>query len=490
LPIRWRLTLFNALAIAVILLVLGLSVFFAVREVLFSGVQETVRNRASSVARTLESGGPLAPGDVEQLTLEGVTITVRDDKGEVLLQTVKRGLAPQESSSTFWREVVETGEPAGGKIRSSSGADLYVYAVPVDASAIEPRFLSPAAEPSSDASPVPPPAAASVVEASKSYEPAAATVRTLGTVLVFGILALFILSVIGAYLLARAALAPVDAVIRSARGITEGDLSRRLPVERPKDEIGRLAATINDLLARLEAAFARREQALAQQRRFVADASHELRTPLTSIGGYARMLEEWGLRDAKTSREGIAAIRRDSERMRELVEGLLSLARGDEGVPMEPRRHDLGEVAAEAVASVRAAADGKVSARCVPPLEPVVATFDRARVRQAADILLDNAVKYTPEGGKVAVSVREKDGWALLEVSDTGVGIPAEQIPHVFERFYRADRARSSRGAGLGLSIARQIAEAQGGDISVESEPGKGSTFTLQIPKQAARPQA
>ncbi len=105
-PIRWRLTLFNALAIAVILLVLGLSVFFAVREVLFSGVEETVRNRASSVARTLESGGPLAPGDVEQLTLEGVTITVRDDKGEVLLQTVKRGLAPQESGSTFWREVV------------------------------------------------------------------------------------------------------------------------------------------------------------------------------------------------------------------------------------------------------------------------------------------------------------------------------------------------------------------------------------------------
>ena len=489
-PIRWRLTLFNALVIAAILLVLDLSVFLAVREVLFSEVEDTVRSRATSVARTLESGGLLSPDDVEQLTLEGITVTVRGEEGKVLFQTVERGSASQESPPTFWRQAIETGEPAGGEDASSSGVERYVFAVPINAG-VEPRFPSPTTRLfSGDISPAPPSATARVVEASKSYESAAATVRTLGMALTFGTLALFLLSVVGAYILARAALAPVDAIVRSARGITEGDLSRRLPVERPGDEIGHLAATINVLLARLEAAFARRERALTQQRRFVADASHELRTPLTSIGGYAGMLEEWGLRDPETSREGVAAIRRDSERMRELVESLLSLARDDEGAPMELRCQDLGEVASEAVASARAAADGKVCARYVSPSGPVVVTFDRGRVRQAADILLDNAVKYTPEGGEVRMSVREQDGWACLEVSDTGVGISAEQIPHIFERFYRADRARSSPGAGLGLSIARQIAEAHGGSISVESELGKGSTFTLRIPKQAARPQA
>jgi signal transduction histidine kinase len=262
--------------------------------------------------------------------------------------------------------------------------------------------------------------------------------------------------------------------------MTEGDLSRRLPVSHPKDEIGRLTTTINGLLARLEAAFARREEALARQRRFAADASHELRTPLTSISGYAQMLEEWGLRDPQTAREGVAAIRRESERMQRLVEGLLALTRGDEGAPLEIEEHNLAAVAEEAT---RTAAGEKTTVEYLPPKRPVNAPFDRNRIRQVASILLDNALKYTPDGGKVTVRVREANGWAALEVSDTGVGIPEDQLPLIFERFYRADKARASSGAGLGLSIARQIAEAHGGRIEVESTPQEGSTFTLLLPK-------
>jgi two-component system OmpR family sensor kinase len=265
--------------------------------------------------------------------------------------------------------------------------------------------------------------------------------------------------------------------------MTEGDLSRRLPVTYPKDEIGRLTTTINELLARLEAAFARREEALSRQRRFAADASHELRTPLTSIAGYARMLEEWGLRDPRTAREGVAAIRRESERMQGLVEALLALTRGDEGAPLEIETHDLAVVAEEAARTV---AGEKTAVEYLPVKRPVEAPFDRSRIRQVASILLDNAVKYTPEGGKVTVTVREENGWAALEVSDTGVGIPEAQLPLVFERFHRADPSRTAGGFGLGLSIARQIAEAHGGRIEVESVPDKGSTFTLLLPRNGS----
>ena len=168
--------------------------------------------------------------------------------------------------------------------------------------------------------------------------------------------------------------------------------------------------------------------------------------------------------------------------MENLVEDLLCLAGGDEGAPMQPGYQDLGAVAAEAVKAARAAAQGKVSIRYVPPISPVRANFDRTRIEQALTILLDNAVKYTPQGGEVTVSASEHDSWVNLEVSDTGLGIPSDQIPLIFERFYRTDEARTTGGSGLGLSIAWQIAEVHGGTIAVESKLDEGSTFVLRVP--------
>ena len=172
--------------------------------------------------------------------------------------------------------------------------------------------------------------------------------------------------------------------------------------------------------------------------------------------------------------------------MRGLVESLLTLARGDAEMSLEVAPGDLSAVAADATKTARAAADGKVAVEYAPPSKPVETSFDQARIRQVAVILLDNAVKYTPEGGKVVVSVSRENGWATLEVSDTGIGIPEDELPLVFKRFHRADQARtqsaSQGGAGLGLSIASQIAEAHGGRIEAKSEPGEGSTFTLWIP--------
>jgi signal transduction histidine kinase len=291
----------------------------------------------------------------------------------------------------------------------------------------------------------------------------------------------------GAYLLTRAALSPVEAVVRAAGEMSEGDLSRRLPVANSKDEIGRLTTTINALLARLEVAFARLEETLSRQRRFAADASHELRTPLTSISGHARMLEEWALDgDKETAHRSVGTIRREAGRMRGLIESLLTLTRGDEGAPMEVGRYDLGAVAKEATETARAADNGKVSVEFVPIEHEIMATFDRERVMQVASILLDNAVKYTPDGGSIEVSVGEEDASVALAVSDTGVGISEDQLPLIFERFYRADAARAEDGVGLGLSIARQIAEAHGGTIEARSNLGVGSTFVL--PRQKPEP--
>lgn len=198
------------------------------------------------------------------------------------------------------------------------------------------------------------------------------------------------------------------------------------------------------------------------------------------------MLKGWAMDDPRTARESVAAIDRESERMQELVEDLLSLTRGDEGAPLDVGRHDLAEVAEEAVEAARSAANGKVSVEYAGK-RVVEATFDRDRVRQVASILLDNAVKYTPEGGSVEVRVGEEDGRAVLEVSDTGIGIAEDQVPLVFERFHRADPSRTEGGAGLGLSIARQIAESHGGEIRVSSRIGEGSTFTVLIPRKGTQ---
>jgi two-component system, OmpR family, sensor kinase len=483
LPIRWRLTLLNAVMIGVILLTLAGSFAWLWYEHLVDQVENTTRTQTKEAAKALEDGEDLLGKDNDELTQAtaggAVVIVIRNAQGKVLGQMPEPPDKPDFSTGEIhdpvWKEVFKKGQPDHGKVESSSkGADYYVYAMRVK----PPDTL--AATPTSSAR---------VVEAGKPYPsvrrileefaPVLATVGLLGFVLLVG----------GAYLLTRAALSPVEAVVRAAGEMSEGDLSRRLPVANPKDEIGRLTTTINALLARLEVAFTRLEETLSRQRRFAADASHELRTPLTSISGHARMLDEWALDgDKETARRSVGTIRKEAGRMRGLIESLLTLTRGDEGAPMELGRYDLGAVGKEATETARAAVDGKVSVDFVPIEHEVTATFDRERVMQVASILLDNAVKYTPDGGNITVSVGEEDGSVALAVSDTGVGISEDQLPFVFERFYRADVARAEEGVGLGLSIARQIAEAHGGTIEARSKLGVGSTFVLLLPRQKPRP--
>jgi two-component system OmpR family sensor kinase len=468
LPIRWRLTLFIALAIAAILLVLGVALFFLLSEAQLSTVEDPAESRAEEAADIIRSGKSLQADDVKELTLDGVFVIIRNGEGKELYDPLNLTESGAKDR-IVWEKALDNGHHASGQVEFSRGsAPVYIYAV---------RARTPQGR-------------ARVVEVGKSYKPALEDIREIGVILAAGIGVALGLSIGGAYLLAGTALRPVEAVTATAREMGEGDLSKRLPVANPKDEIGRLTTTINGLLARLDAAFRRRQEALSRQRRFAADASHELRTPLTSISGHARMLDEWALEgDKVTARRSVGTIRREAARMRGMIESLLTLSRRDEGAPMEVGRYNLGAVGKEATETAGAAADGRVSVEFVPMEHEVTATFDRERVMQVASILLDNAVKYTPDGGSVTVSVGEEDdGSVVLAVSDTGVGISEEQLPLVFERFYRADPSRSAGGAGLGLSIARQIAEAHGGTLEVRSKLGVGSTFVLQLPRQKPEP--
>jgi two-component system OmpR family sensor kinase len=464
LPIRWRLTLFIALAIGAILLVLGVALFFLLSEAQLSTVEDPAEKRARKAADIIRSGQTLQADDVKDLTLDGVFVVIRNGEGKVLYDPLNLAESGAKDHMV-WERALDRGHYASGRIEFSGGdAPDYIYAV---------RVRTPQGR-------------VRVVEAGQSYKEALEDIREIGVILAAGIGVAFLLSIGGAYLLAGTALRPVEAVTATAREMGEGDLAKRLPVANPKDEIGRLTTTINGLLARLDAAFRRMEETLSRQRRFAADASHELRTPLTAISGHARMLDEWALEgDKETARQSVGTIRREAGKMRGLVESLLTLTRGDEGPPMEVGRYDLGAVGKEATESARAAVDGKVSVDFVPIEHEIIATFDRERVLQVASILLDNALKYTPDGGNVTVRVEEENGGVALAVSDTGVGIAEDQLPLIFERFHRADPSRSEGGAGLGLSIARQIAEAHGGQIRAQSTPGKGSTFTLLLPKRS-----
>src|SRR5215203_826311 len=302
LPIRWRLTLLNAVMIGVILLTLAGSFVWLWYEQRVDQVDNTTRIQAMEAATALKEGEDLLGEDKNELTQATaggtVVIVIRDAQGKVLGQRPKPSekidFSTKEVHDPVWKEAFNKEEPEHDKVeRSAEGADYRVYALPV-----EPRVgtgrnrLSPATLTAS----------ARMVEAGKPYPSFSSVLDQLAPVMsTVGLLG-FVLLVGGAYLLTRAALSPVEAVVRAAGEMSEGDLSRRLPVANPKDEIGRLTTTINALLARLEVAFTRLEvtlshleETLSRQRRFAADASHELRTPLTSISGHARMLDEWAL---------------------------------------------------------------------------------------------------------------------------------------------------------------------------------------------------
>jgi heavy metal sensor kinase len=294
---------------------------------------------------------------------------------------------------------------------------------------------------------------------------------------------LFIASVLLGYSVAGASLRPLDAMIEELTAITDGrSLHRRLPVDPgTSDELSRLGHAVNGMFARLE-------QSFAAQQRFVADASHELKTPLMVL----RAGVERALTNPNAPPESLQALDESLEevnRMTELVESLLTLARADEGrAALVVESCDLRELVSEAAetAEMLAEQSGIVVRTQIPP-QPVLLQVDRNRIRQLLLNLSTNAVKYTNPGGEVAIGLTDSGAAVELVVRDTGIGIAPGDLPHIFDRFWRADPARTREseraGVGLGLAITKWIAEAHGGSIVVQSRPGRGTIFTVTLPR-------
>ena len=289
------------------------------------------------------------------------------------------------------------------------------------------------------------------------------------------------LSVLIGHFLVGRTLDPVHTIVDEVEAITDGrTLHRRLAEPRAHDEMARLTRTLNAMLSRLEGSF-------ASLRRFTADASHELKTPLTVL----RSGIERAITHPKAPPEVMEVLEEtlvEVNRMAELVDALLTLARADEGrAPLHLEQVPLQEVLGEVSETASILGEqGGVAVSVHVPDQPITMAMDRSRIRQMLMNLLTNAIKYTPQGGEVAIDCSRADAHVTLSVRDTGVGIAPGDLPHIFDRFWRADQARSRTGdrpgVGLGLAISKWIAEAHGGTITVQSRPGRGTTFTVTLP--------
>lgn len=482
--IRWRLTFSYALALLATLVAFGGSLYFTRRQTSLQMFEQELQQRlqleGGFYARNLEESyrvlGRLVTSDSQPTLTSAIAssfesvrdyLVVVDPGGRVLYASDSASALPIASFERLRAPL----QPPPREVRSGGyrfdpgiGPARYL-AVPVRGAGPEVAALLVAA-----------PSTAILLDAE----------ALLSSMLVIAPLILGA-SVLLGYWVAGRNLRPLGAMVRELEAITDGrSLHRRLAVERTGDEVTRLGNAVNRMFDRLERSF-------AALHRFTAEASHELKTPLMVL----RAGVERALRNPATPPESLQSLDESLlhiNRMADMVDSLLTLARADEGrLPLAVEECDLRDLMAEAAetASMLAEMAGLSVISNTPDL-PVPLSVDRNRVRQLLLNLVTNAVKYTPAGGEVSLGLSDQDHSVTLTVGDTGIGIAAGDLPHIFDRFWRADPARSrageSPGTGLGLAITKWVAEAHGGTISVQSRPGRGTMFSVTLPRQPAPP--
>ncbi|MEJ7839626.1 MAG: ATP-binding protein [Thermomicrobiales bacterium] len=310
------------------------------------------------------------------------------------------------------------------------------------------------------------------------------TITSLTRWLIAGGAVALLITIAIVWLIIRQGLRPVEKMIDTAAAIAHGDLTQRVPESAidPYTELGRLGGALNEMLGHIEHSSTIRDASEARLRQFIADAAHELRTPLTSLRGYAELYRQGVLRDTPAVDNAMGRIESEGTRMARLVDELLLLARLDQQRGLELSQVDLTEICRDAVGDFRVVEPGRpVSDNLVAS---VVVLGDRLRLRQIVDNLLTNARVHTSPTTAVTVTTRVVGNTVRMDVHDDGQGISAEDQTHIFERFWRGDpsRGRRSGSSGLGLSIVASLVESHGGSITVQSEPGSGTTFTVELP--------
>jgi heavy metal sensor kinase len=454
--IRLRLTLWYVLLLAIILAGFSAGIYLTLRHNLYANLNDSLETRANDLVPLISQEGarPTLPEDVSANSpdLGEQFVRLFDVSGQPTFDNSDQaGTVPVDAKA------VQRALSGKTTIRGASvGGDQFrVLAAPIE---VDGRVIG-------------------VLEVGRTAGDVTDTLNILLLILGIAYPVTLAAASLGGIFLAGRALSPIDRLTRLARRISAEDLSQRLDLRLPDDEVGRLARTFDEMIARLEDAFQR-------QRQFTADASHELRTPLTAIKGQAEVALSRP-RDAVAYREVLQAVNEEVDRLIRMVGSLLTLARADAGqIPIASEPVSLGDLIAAAVEQVRPMAEERSLRLSVDRGPSATLQADEDLLLHLLLNLLDNAVKYTASGGRVTVGWRVNGREIELRVRDTGVGIGPEHLPHIFDRFYRADKARSRAegGAGLGLSISRWIVEAHRGSISVESSPEEGSTFTVKLP--------
>jgi heavy metal sensor kinase len=444
--VRLRLTLWYTAALAMILAIFALGVYLIVRASLLHQVSLRAQQELAVVTGMLEEN----PSDIAEVEEHGMASLFAVVSGDVVLyESASWGRLGLPSPHAL--------QPTMGQWRWESQSEQHVRGVSATVDAGDRPLL---------------------VAAAAEEDSVHTSLRTLAVILTLGFPVALAGSVAGGWFLAGRMLKPVVAMANAARQITADRLSDRLPIGNRDDEFGRLAHVFNHTLARLEDAFAR-------LRRFTSDASHELRTPLTAM----RSVGEVALRDHQPPeqyREAIGSMLEEVDRLTHLVDSLLTLTRADSGAYRAASEMvELGALVQSVVDSLRILADDKGQLVSIAADEEALVEADRVALRLAVINVLDNAIKYTPPGGSIRIAVAARDDRAVVEVADSGPGIPPEHAEKIFERFYRIerDRSRASGGVGLGLAIARWAVELNGGRIELDASPGAGSTFRIILPR-------
>lgn len=447
--ITWRLTLWYAAILMAILFICGVAAFWVMRHLLLT---EAAREVEAAVAAVQKLTSPVHENREEfnHVDLDDPELTAQDESGIIWLQITAPDGRVLNSSRFLGNDVLAPGYTGPPVITRSRGQKVLLTGAEL--------------------------AGGALVQVARPLSREENFLKALAGV--FGLLALggVVLAVAGGWVIARAALRPVQGLIRTARQISTTDLSRRIALRGPRDELYTLAQTFNQMLDRLE-------QGFRSQQEFVAAASHDLRTPLTILKSYTGLLNRWGKNDPAVVEESVQAMAKAVGVMERLVNDLLLLARMQAGPPLKTTPLPLDELAGETVQEAGVIAK-EVTVK-LGPVERAVVAADEYYLRRALWALVDNAIKYTRPGGEVVVgvSVAENKREAGIFVADNGPGIDERELPRIFDRFYRGDPSRSQgKGFGLGLSLAREIVEAHGGRILVESHPGRGSRFTIMLP--------
>jgi heavy metal sensor kinase len=453
--IKFRLTIWYLVILGALLLVFAAVAYLMLSNSLYQSLDDSLKLGVTEVENSLEvEDGSIGLHDENEFDFGEQSVDLMllyDNSGHLIQSWGKRVEIPQINTL---QDQVLAGRSLFITTKIPNGQEIRLYASPFeDETGVH-----------------------AVVVVGRSTAEIADVLERLRYILLFAIIATIALAGGGGLFLAHRAFRPVEQIARTAREIEESDLSRRIEV-RSEDELGRLASTLNQMIARLERAFGR-------QRQFTADASHELRTPLAVIQAESTL----ALRKERTEidyRKSLELISREVAHMSALVDKLLFLARSDIGKEqLNLEAVNLKELLSDLASEIAPLCQERGLQFKLGPIENQVVKGDKVELKQLFFNLLDNAIRYTPSGGVVSVSVERKGETVVVAVRDSGIGIPKEHIPHIFERFYRVDKARSRAegGAGLGLSICQHIAEVHGGRIEVESQVGEGSTFSVFLP--------